>query len=327
MDLQFREARWLTIGFTLISSLVVFALLPFSKLGLTYAGVDGIGVFLFIFFVFSAYCWKRRMLRLAPALEAIGIGLFLTIPVLISTYLAASLDQPLTDGLLIHADTALGFNWPAFIRTIDAHPVLSHILGIAYSSFSVQLALLPLILGVTARYERIYVMIMSYGVICYLSSLVSVWFPALGTFTVYGVSQGQLHNINAVYGFHFLHDFNLVREQPTFELSLASASGIVTFPSVHAAVALLCAWAAWDLKYARYIFVIWNILMAVSAISNANHYLVDIIAGATVAVVSIFGVKRTVYYARQLHWAPWLAYPTKGLLSRTKERPGESVCS
>jgi membrane-associated phospholipid phosphatase len=323
MDLQFREARRLTIAFTLISTLIILALLPFSKLSLSYADADGIGILLSIFFVFSAYCWKRQMLRLAPSLEAIGIGLLLTIPVLISTYLAASFDRPLTDGVLIHADTALGFNWLAFIRTIDAHPVLSQILGIAYSSFSVQLVLLPLILGIAARYERIYVMIMSYGVICYISSIISVWFPALGTYAVYGVSQNQLHNLNAHFGFHFLHDFSLVREQPKFMLSLTSASGIVTFPSVHAAVAFLCAWAVWELKYVRYIIAGWNILMAVSAISNANHYLVDIIAGAAVAIVSIFAVNKAVYYARQLQWTPWLAHPAKGLLIRAKEHSGE----
>jgi hypothetical protein len=39
----------------------------------------------------------------------------------------------------------------------------------------------PLILGATGRYERSYVMILSFGVLSYFSSIVSIWFPALGT--------------------------------------------------------------------------------------------------------------------------------------------------
>ena len=63
--------------------------------------------------------------------------------------------------------------------------------------------------------------------------------------------------------------------------------------------------------------------MAVSAISSGNHYLVDIIAGAAVAIVSIFGVSKAVYYAQQGHWTPWLAYSAKGFLFRAKEHPDE----
>lgn len=70
-------------------------------------------------------------------------------------------------------------------------------------------------------------------------------------------------------------------------LSVVNASGIMTFPSAHAAVALLRAWAMWDVKPMRYPFAGWNALMASSAVSHANHDLVDVIAGLGMAALSI----------------------------------------
>jgi len=315
------NARRLTIWFTLISTLVVFALLPFSKVSFAYNDLEGLGYIFAICLGLSVYCWKRKMLRLAPSLEAVALGVVMTVPILISTYLAASLDMPLMDVPLMPADASLGLNWAAFIHFVDAHPAFAEILARAYSSFAIQLLMLPLILGANGRYERSYVMILSFGVLSYVSSIVSIWFPALGTYAVYGMTQEQLHNINAHYGFAFLPDFTAVREQADFVLSAANASGIVTFPSVHAAGALLCAWAAWDLKPVRYPFVAWNVVMGISAVSHANHYLVDILAGVAIASMSIYLVSEVL---RRMQQAQWSVLPPSAIWALVvREKQGE----
>lgn len=287
MDHASSNARQLTIWFTLVSTVVVFTLVPFSKLSLAPDHLLALGYLLAVFLAFAVYCWRRKLLRLAPGLEAVAIGIFLTIPVLVSTYLAASLNLPLMDAALIRADALLGLRWDDFIAFVDAQPLMAYTLQKAYSSFSFQLLALPVILSATGKYERAYVMILAFGVLCYVSSIVSIWFPALGTYSVYGMTQDRLQHINAYYGFAFLHDFNAVRDQPEFMLSLANASGIITFPSVHAGGALLCTWAAWGLKPIRLVGVIWNVLMAASAVSHANHYLIDVIAGVAISAASI----------------------------------------
>jgi membrane-associated phospholipid phosphatase len=288
------NARQLALWFVIITTLIVFTLLPFSKVRFAPSNLHDLGLLLATFLGFSYDCRKRGMLRLTPGLEAAAIGTFMTVPCLIATYLAASLDLPLMDTPLMRADAALGLDWNKFIAFVDAHPALACTLARAYSSFPYQLLGLPVILGLIGRQERCYVMILSFGVICYISTVVSIWFPALGTYSMYGVTQDQLHSINAFYGYAFLHDFNAVREQPEFVLSVANASGIITFPSVHAAGAFLCAWAAWGLKAVRYPFALWNTLMAISAVSHANHYLIDVVGGVAVSALSIFLVTRLV---------------------------------
>lgn len=241
----------------------------------------------------SGYCWFRSMKAFAVALECIALALALVIPCLIATYLAASLDLPLADGRLANLDAALGFNWLAYIRFIDAHPELATVLNYSYRLFSYELLALLVILPLAGQFERTYVMVAAFAVLCLLSSLVSIWFPAVGTYTTYGIPAGAYPNIDSYYGFQFLKDFLAVREHPDFILSLDNISGIVTFPSDHAAAAVLCIWAAWGVKYIRIPFVVLNALMAASAIANANHYLIDVIAGVFVAIASILGVKAT----------------------------------
>ena len=322
MNAYAANARQLTIWFTLISTASVFALLQLSRVSFDYRGFGGFAYLIGVFYGLSIYCWKRRLFRLAPSLEALALGTFMTVPILISTYLAASLDMPLMDGPLTRADAALGLHWMGFIGLVDAHPAFAGILAFAYSSFGIQLLGLPLILGAAGRYARCYKMILSYSVACYISSFVSIWFPALGTYSTYGVAQDQLRSIDAHYGFAFLGDFTAVRQQAEFVLSAANASGIITFPSVHAAVALLCAWAAWDLKPVRYVFIAWNALMAISAVSHANHYLVDIVAGVAIAGFSIYAVSQALRrIERAQHSVP---SPVAALVLLVRGEPGKS---
>ncbi len=264
MDCYSGTARKLTFWFTIGSTLAVFSLLPLSKISFSLVETEDLGYFFAVFLMFSVYCWKRNLRRLAPALEAVAVGVFVTVPILVSTYLAASLDMPQADSWLIRADEAVGFDWAAFVSFVDSRPWLAEALGYAYRSFALQLLAIPFLLGAFGHYERIYRMILSYGVICYASSIISIWFPAVGTYAMYEMGQNQLSSIDTHYGFAFLTD--------------------------HAAGALLCIWAMWPVRPLRYLFTGWNILMAASAISHGSHYAVDIAAGLATATVAICAV-------------------------------------
>jgi membrane-associated phospholipid phosphatase len=243
------------------------------------------------FVAIARYCWLRGMKAFAVALECLSLGTFLIIPMLMASYLAASLDMPLVDGRLATLDAALGFDWKAYIGFLNSHPALAGALKYTYGTLSLQLVALPFILAATGRFERAYAMIAAFALLCLLSSVISAWFPALGTYVTYGVHAGEYRNVDSYYGFQFLKDFQAVRTQPDFVLSINSMSGIITFPSDHAAIAALCVWAAWDVKLARIPFVVLNVMMSASAVANANHYLIDVVAGLDVAIVSILAVK------------------------------------
>lgn len=244
------------------------------------------------------YAAFRGMEPMRVALEAMLAGLLLTVPVGLSTYIAIGADFPLADAQLIGMDAALGFDWHSFIGFVDARPWLAATLGLAYRSFGLQLLVVPVLLAVCGRHLRSYALVMGYGVVCLVSSAVSLWYPALGTYSVYALAPRSLASIDPYFGYAFLDEFHAVRDDPNFVFSLSRMAGILTFPSVHAAVAVLCAWAMWDIRPLRHAFLLLNVLMAISAVSHANHYLVDIVAGLGVAGAAIAAVGALLGLAR-----------------------------
>ncbi len=122
----------------------------------------------------------------------------------------------MADGQLVALDALLPIDWHSFIATVDVHGWIAHALGYAYQSFAFQLLGLPVLLCVLAKPERGYRMVMAYTAICFLSSLISIWYPALGTYKIYGVAADSLQNINASFGYFFLEQFYAVRENDDF---------------------------------------------------------------------------------------------------------------
>ena len=120
----------------------------------------------------------------------------------------------------------------------------------------------------------------------------SAAFPSVGTVQHYGLEASDLGAVNGFFGHHFLDSFHAVRTDPNFILSLGVASGIITFPSIHAAVAVLCAWAASASRILLPPMAVLNALMFVSAISHGAHYVVDVAVGGMIAVLVIHLVSR-----------------------------------
>lgn len=269
-----------TVGLSYLSA---YGALELTNIGFAFGSAKQLTLIVAVIGLFLAYAVWRKMIVLPAAFACLAATFASIPPILIWTYAAMRLDMPLADAPLVAMDAALGFDWYRFIAFVDSSPLLARLLGEAYSSFYFQLLFLPVLLALFRREQRAYAMVFAYYLLCALSSIVSIWYPALGTYVVYDVAAADLANINAKFGFFFLEQFHAVREAGSFTLRLDQSAGILTFPSVHAGVAMLCAWAAWDVKWLRYPFALLNVAMAISAISHANHYLIDVIAGIALA--------------------------------------------
>ncbi|MDM9647917.1 phosphatase PAP2 family protein [Rhizobium sp. S163] len=277
-----------------------FGLAAVSGLAIDLAGIAPILACAAAFLLIGALCTRFDMPRVREGTTCVAYGFLLTPPIALATYLAIRLDLPLQDQNLAALDAALGFDWHYVIGVVDGHPALAIILNVAYGTFALQLLLWPLLLAIAGHTKRAHVMVASFAVICFLSSLISVWTPAVGTYSYYGFDGSLLKSLNPLYGYDFLDQFNAVREDANFVWSVEASKGILTFPSVHAAVAFLCAWAAWSLTPVRYPVIALNVAMACSAVTNANHYAVDVVAGCAVAMVSI----AFIVWASRLNSAP-----------------------
>ncbi|MFK7903254.1 MAG: phosphatase PAP2 family protein, partial [Nitratireductor sp.] len=289
--------RILLMLFVVFSFAIVLFLDWLSPMAVEYASFK-------ILFVTASMCLASALLfgwrgfrRTAIGLECLAAGFLLLIPVLISTYLAMSLNLPLADKELAAMDLALGIDWLAFMNWVNANPLIAKILDYSYNSFMPQLMLVPLILCLLKMPERGIAFVAGYALLCFISSVICIWYPALGTYTFYNIVPSDVPNINSEFGYLFLDQFNAVRSNPDFVLNVQKAAGIVTFPSVHAGTGCLLIWATWAIPYFRYPFFVVNALMCVGAVSQANHYVVDVVAGAgiaapTAAIVSFVFLKR-----------------------------------
>jgi hypothetical protein len=83
-----------------------------------------------------------------------------------------------------------------------------------------------------------------------------------------------------------------VRAGTLRHLDLFGLAGIVTFPSFHAASAVLYAWALWPVRWIRPIAVAANGAMFASTPIDEGHYFSGLAAGVAVALVSIAVARR-----------------------------------
>jgi membrane-associated phospholipid phosphatase len=68
--------------------------------------------------------------------------------------------------------------------------------------------------------------------------------------------------------------------------------GLITFPSFHAASAVLFAWANWSIRVYRWPMLLLNVGMLIATPIEGSHYLIDVIAGVLVATASIQLVRK-----------------------------------
>lgn len=292
-----------TVAATYLSALAIVLLTDISVDLASVGSLAGIVAFLVPFGIYARW---RRMVALPAAFDC-AAALFATIPpLLLWTYAAMRINMPLADAELAAMDAALGFDWLAFVAFVDARPTLARVLAWAYSSFAWQLLLLPVLLAVAGRSTRAYAMFFAYVLVCFVSSIVCIWYPSLGAYVTYDLGPGDVSNINAWFGFFFLEQFHAVRAEGPFIFVFNMSAGIVTFPSVHAAGAAVCAWAAWDVRLLRYPVLVLNVAMAASAISHGAHYLVDIVAGIGIAGLCV-SVATLVFYRPATQRSPLLA--------------------
>jgi membrane-associated phospholipid phosphatase len=74
----------------------------------------------------------------------------------------------------------------------------------------------------------------------------------------------------------------------SFRLVMASGSeGIITFPSLHAALAVILIAAFWPVPIARWVSAVVNALMLAATPIDGSHYFVDVLAGIAIAVLCL----------------------------------------
>jgi hypothetical protein len=195
-------------------------------------------------------------------------------------YAAIALGAPFGDARLAAADRLLGIDLRALVAWTRAHPAASAGLAIAYDSFALQVLFTILALGLLRDRERLwefafhfyFCLIVALGVFAFVPSACAPAFHGLVPTidTTRAVAQ--------IAGFHSGH----LRVVPMDDLE-----GLISFPSFHAAGALMF---AWSFRHRPRLFVpigLLNIAVIAATFMTGEHYVIDVVASLPLFALSV----------------------------------------
>jgi membrane-associated phospholipid phosphatase len=208
--------------------------------------------------------------------------------VMVSTpfsYLVVSTNAPTVDAALDAWDRALGFDWIALQAWLQSHPAWQSALRAAYQSGPPQIVLVVVFLGFSARPDRLDEFLRLFILATLACVLVSGPFPAAGTWKHYGARGVDLS---------ILSHFEALRSGAMREISLSKVQGLISIPSLHAAMAVLLVYAVRGTALLPALAAL-NAAMLVSTPVDGSHYLVDVLAGVALAglLIAINRARRT----------------------------------
>ena len=202
-------------------------------------------------------------------------------------YLATSAALPLQDARLASLDQILGFDWLDFLALANSSRVVSWALVGAYHSVVPQILLLYVLLSFGRHEQRLAEFLTLYSVTCVAVGVLMVLVPAAGAYAHYNPQPELFDGFSSNAGmFHYEH-FTLLRTQAAPLLDFRHVEGLVTFPSFHTVLAIIIAYAVRGVRFIALPTMILNAIVIVSTLPEGGHFLVDVIAGAIIAVVGI----------------------------------------
>jgi membrane-associated phospholipid phosphatase len=199
------------------------------------------------------------------------------------SYIAASAGLPLWDDKLVIWDRHLGLDWMAWLAAMNAHPNLHLAFHLAYMSFAVQTTTTVLALAFTNRLIHLRVFIISFMLATVVTIAISTLMPAQGVWGQLHLVTSDYPNIAPATQTSHLAVFLGLRDGSFRELMAQGSEGIITFPSLHAALGLLFMLAMWPVPYLRWVAIVLNLLMIAATPVDGGHYFTDVVAGLAIA--------------------------------------------
>jgi hypothetical protein len=290
LDDQARVWRWLAIlGAATLAGLLAMGFE--IRWASTAAPVVG-GAFLHATSRF--YRSVRRDDRLAATCEALAqLVVFTMIAVPLSS-LAAAFGGPLLDDRFARLDAALGLDWRAYLAAIDSVPSFGRLLRLAYDTLLPQLALILLLLGFTNRLGALRTLVWATGLSGVAAIALSAALPAIGYYAYLGLTPADYPHLDPSAPLTHVMDFIGVRDGSHRSIDLAGLKGIITFPSFHAALATLYAWAFWQHRASRWPGLAVEALVVLATPIDGGHYFVDVAAGIVLALLAIRAARHIV---------------------------------
>jgi membrane-associated phospholipid phosphatase len=210
-----------------------------------------------------------------------------------ASLIVAASARPYADDWLIAADAALffGFDWRAAIGTIAAQDRLLTAASHVYASLNWQPTALILLLFGLGKGRRCWTFATAWAMTLAATIAVFPFAPALGGYLHFGIEPGAVPGVRVPAAWMHAGILEPIRAGTLRTIGAGVLEGVVTFPSFHAAAAVLLGWGFWGLKWLRWPAAALNTAMFAAAVVIGGHYLVDVLAGGLIAAGAIVSAK------------------------------------
>lgn len=285
------------LGIALVIALIVASLTTSLRIdSLTFLSMVGILIYL----VWLEYFLQKRSQRqMARAMSSISIILLVGWLATTIHYSALTFQLPEIDAYLLSVDQSLGFDWESLNNWLTSTPVVDAILAIAYASLLPQLLFVCFFLSKPDYEMNNRNFLNAYCLSLIISVVLAGPWPAHAMCRMAGLETSADPAILGRAACAFLPVYDGLRDGTLIRLDWSHIDGLVTFPSFHTTAAILLAWSMRNVPVARWAFLVLNLLMIVATPTHGGHYLIDVIAGGALAVLSIalvsWQTKRTVF--------------------------------
>ena len=249
----------------------------FIPVGAAVAALAAIGCF---------YGFTGRDGKLSELGNYCAIWIAFPVTVNLYSYIVATLRLPLRDATFARMDVALGFHWLVWADRIGAHHLAWSAMGYAYNSIFAQVFVSVVYFSFSGRSDRNRELLWTSMLAALITVTVSGLLPAYGPYT-----NGKMPEWSAV--------LQTIREGHMTNFRIADMKGIVAFPSFHTVLGVLLVYAHRQPARTFVPVAILNAVMLLAIPFAGHHYLVDVIAGAVVAAVSI-AIVRAVMVPREV---------------------------
>ena len=260
-----------------------FSFEPFA-LGIPLAIAAGLALTAYLYAFAKA---DRADPKLVFSLGAISQLFFVVIVMGPLTYIAGVANWPLQDHALLAIDRAMAMDPETIARFVNDHDWLGGLLLRAYALIKIMLLAVPIVLTLTLRLVRLQIFVFAFSIALIITVAISTFVPAVGTWYGLNIAPAHFPSLDGSMYEAQLRDILALRDGSLRHLEMFKLTGIVSFPSFHAASAVLYLWALWPVRYIGGLAAALNLLMIASTPVIGAHYMIDVFGGVALAAISI----------------------------------------
>jgi membrane-associated phospholipid phosphatase len=209
------------------------------------------------------------------------------------SYLAAAANLPLQDAIFDHIDRALGLDWRGLLNWMNASPITYAILRPIYLSLTFQMTTAVLALAFSGHLLRLRVYMLSVILAALITIAISTVLPAAGVWPYYNLTAADSPHVMPAVSTSWPVFYGL-RDGGLRALVAIGSEGIISFPSLHAALAIILTMALWPVPILRWAIVALNIAMLAGTPIDGSHYFTDVFAGASIGALCFLVIGRIV---------------------------------